>query len=128
MKILLDTCTFLWIILDDLKLSNKARQLFTDPNNEIYLSSLSIWEMILKNKLGMLPLPKDPKTYLPEQRKKHHIASLALEEIAILQLSQLPEIHKDPFDRILICQSINHGLTLLTPDENIHKYPVKTVW
>ena len=87
-----------------------------------------MWEMIIKQRLGKLPLPQDPKIYLPEQRKKHHIASLALEESATLQLSHLPDIHKDPFDRILICQSINHGLTLLTPDENIHKYPVKADW
>jgi PIN domain nuclease of toxin-antitoxin system len=128
MKILLDTCTFLWIILKDPKLSDKAVQLFTDPHNEIYLSVISIWEIILKYRLGKLPLPGDPKFYLPEQRKKHQIASLDLEEKAILQLSHLPDIHNDPFDRILICQSINHGLTLLTSDEVIHKYPVKSVW
>lgn len=128
MNILLDTCTFLWIILKDPKLSDKAVQLFIDPNNEIYLSVISIWEIILKYRLGKLPLPKNPKIYLPEQRKKHKIASLYLEENAILQLSYLPDIHNDLFDRILICQAINHGLTLLTPDETIHKYPVKAVW
>ncbi|MBN2531681.1 MAG: type II toxin-antitoxin system VapC family toxin [Spirochaetales bacterium] len=112
----------------DKKLSDMAVELFTAPDNKIYLSVILLWEILLKNSLGRLFLPDNQIAYLSEQRKKHRIASLDLEENAILQLHHLPYLHNDPFDRILICQSMHHGLTLLTPDENIQKYPVKTVW
>ena len=128
MRILLDTCTFLWIITNDSRLSPNARSLFSEKRNEILLSAVSTWEITLKYKLGKLKLPRDPKQYIPEQRKKHYISSLSLNEEATLYLPKLPDLHKDPFDRILICQAITSNSTLLTSDELIVQYPVKTDW
>ncbi len=128
MKILLDTCTFLWIISDAPELSDHARTLFVDPSNEVFLSAISPWEIALKHSLGSLPLPEPPQTFISVQREKHHIEPLPLEEEATLYLTRLPPYHRDPFDRLLICQSIVHGLVLLTPDEAILQYPVKTTW
>ena len=128
MKILLDTCTFLWIISDAPELSDHARNLFVDPANGIYLSAISSWEIAIKHNLGRLPLPEPPQNFIPAQREKHHIDPLLLEEEATLYLTRLPPYHRDPFDRILICQSIVHGLVLLTPDEAILQYPVRTAW
>lgn len=128
MKILLDTCAFLWIITDDPKLSRQARKLFVDPENEVYLSVASTWEIAIKYKLGKLSLPTPPQEYIPSKRQQHNIDSLSLDEEATLHLTKLPDLHKDPFDRILICQAIVAGLILLTPDELITQYALRSVW
>ena len=128
MNVLLDTCTFLWIVRDSSQLSATARALFADPANPIYLSAVSVWEIAIKHQLGRLPLASPPHHYVPTERAKHAIATLDLNEAAILELRRLPQHHNDPFDRMLICQAIAHGLTLLTPDERIQDYPVRTVW
>jgi len=128
MKILLDTCTFLWIITDDPKLSLQAKKLFIDPDNEVYLSVASTWEIAIKYTLGKLPLPKPPEKYIPSVRQQHDIDSLPLNEEATLYLTKLPDLHKDPFDRILICQAIVAGLIILTPDELITQYPLRAMW
>ena len=128
MNILLDTCTFLWVASDSPELSNKAKNLFKDPDNEVYLSVASAWEIIVKHNLGKLPLPEPPHKFIYKWRTRHQIASLSLDEASVLQLSRLPEYHKDPFDRILICQAIANSLVILTPDNHITQYPVRTEW
>ncbi len=128
MKILLDTCAFLWIITNNRDLTNHARSLFGDPNNVAFLSSVSSWEISIKYSLGKLDLPDHPEKYIPMQRKQHGIESLPLDEDATLYLSKLPNLHKDPFDRILICQAIIKGAVILTPDHLITQYPIRTEW
>lgn len=128
MKILLDTCTFLWIASGSPELSNKAKNLFKDPDNEVYLSVASAWEIIVKHNLGKLPLPEPPHKFIYKWRTRHQISSLSLDEASVLQFSRLPEYHKDPFDRILICQAIASSLVILTPDNHITQYPVRTEW
>jgi PIN domain nuclease of toxin-antitoxin system len=128
MKLLLDTCTFLWIILDDKQLSNTARDLFVDPTQEVYLSSISTWEIALKHGQGKLPLPDLPERFVPEQRARHDIEPLPLDELSTFHLYRLPGLHRDPFDRMLICQAIEHAMVVLTPDRLITQYPIKTVW
>lgn len=128
MKILLDTCTFLWIITDSEDLSQTARDLFSDPGNDVYLSAVSTWEISVKFKLGKLLLPEPPDQFIPLQRSKHLVESLSLDEESTLQLQRLPELHKDPFDRMLVCQAIVHGLIILTPDQLIRQYPIRVKW
>jgi len=128
MRILLDTCTFLWIITDDPRLSQQARKLFIDPANDVFLSVASAWEITVKYKRGKLSLPKPLEKYIPVKRKQHDIDSLPLDEEATLYLTKLPDFHKDPFDRILICQAIVSGLIILTPDELISQYPLRSMW
>jgi len=127
-RILLDTCTFLWLITDDTALSASARNEFLDPDNDVYLSAVSVWEIAVKHSLGKLPLPASPDRFIPSQRESHGITSLPLEEKAVLYLSKLPQLHRDPFDRVLVCQAIQHELTLLTPDPLITQYAVRTAW
>ena len=128
MRILLDTCTFLWIVTDARELSERARELYVDPENDVYLSSVSAWEMAVKYGLGRLPLPESPGRFVPAQRKLHHIEPLELDEEAALHLTRLPLLHKDPFDRMLICQATIHHLVILTPDDLINQYQVRTMW
>lgn len=84
----------------------------------------SVWEAVIKYALGKLPLPEPPAEYLPQQRRLHQIAALPIEEEVFAHLAKLPPLHRDPFDRILIAQSIHHGLTLLTIDDQVRAYPV----
>lgn len=128
MKILLDTCTFLWITANAKELSRTAKALFSAAENEVYLSSVSVWEIMVKNQLGKLPLPDPVENFIKKQRTIHRIATLALSEEATLQLPRLPNHHNDPFDRMLICQAIVSGLTFLTPDPHINQYPIHTIW
>ena len=128
MKILLDTCTFLWIIVGSDKLSETAIKLFQDPSNEVFLSSASSWEISVKCNIGKLTLPKTPQEFIPTRRATYGIQTLPIDEESTLQLNKLPNIHNDPFDRILISQALNHSLTILTPDKEISQYPVKMAW
>ena len=128
MKILLDTCTFLWMVTDAPELSDLSREVFVNPGNEVYLSAVSTWEIAIKHAIGRLPLPEVPEKFIPAQRKEHGVTSLALEEEATLHLTRLPEMHKDPFDRMLICQAIVQGLVILSPDELIMQYPIRCIW
>jgi len=128
MRILLDTCTFLWIIGDAPELSKRARELFVDPANDVLLSAVSAWEISVKHGLGRLPLPEPPEKFIPFQRERHGIEALPLEEEATLYLNRLPSSHRDPFDRMLICQAIVHGMVILTPDELVTQYPVRSLW
>lgn len=128
MNLLLDTCSFLWLVSDSPELSLNARRLFEDPAHDVYLSVASAWEIIVKNKLGKLPLPELPHDFIKNNRIRHQIESLPLDEAAVLQLSRLPEYHIDPFDRIIICQAIAGSMTILTPDTHISSYPVRVEW
>ena len=128
MRLLLDTCTFLWIASDAPALSARARELFRSPDNEVFLSAGSAWEIAIKHALGRLPLPSGPERFVPEMREAHDIAPLPIDEEATLHISRLPDLHRDPFDRLLVSQAIVHGLTILTPDPLVSQYPARTIW
>jgi PIN domain nuclease of toxin-antitoxin system len=82
----------------------------------------------MKHALGRLPLPESPERFVPRMRERHGIEALAIDEESVLQTARLPGLHRDPFDRLLVCQSIVHGMTLLTPDSLIAQYPARVVW
>jgi PIN domain nuclease of toxin-antitoxin system len=128
LKYLLDTCTFLWLIAEPEQLSPSAREICATGHNELFLSAASAWEIAVKFALGRLPLPRDPADYVPAQRALHDIQSLPIDERSALQISKLPPLHRDPFDRVLVSQAITHGLTLITPDALIQQYPALRVW
>ena len=127
MRLLLDTHIFLWFISGDARLSASLKQMICDLDNEVYLSVVSIWEVIIKHGLGKLPLPEPPEIYLPKQRRLHLIESLPLDEASVTQLSKLPPLHRDPFNRLLICQALQHNLTIATVDPAIRAYPVAVI-
>lgn len=124
MKYLLDTHIFIWYIDNDPKLSFSWKEIIRDPNNDLFLSVVSIWEATIKYHQGKLSLPNNPEIYLPENRIKHDIESLPVYESSVKVLSTLPECHRDPFDRMLISQSIDQGLTMITVDKMFQQYPV----
>ena len=128
MKLLLDTCTFLWTVIGNAEVPARARALIVDPGNEVFLSAASAWEIALKVALGRLRLPADPHEYVPAQRERHRIASLGIDETAALHVARLPPFHRDPFDRLLVAQALLGGLAVVTPDRLIAQYPVRVVW
>lgn len=130
MNLLLDTCTFLWMIWDEPRIPPGVRDRLTDPRNGTFLSTISLWEAMAKHAAGRLGIRARGSAFrhLVEQREAHEVASLPLNEQAIAHLEHLPALHRDPFDRLLICQAIEHGLAIVTPDEHIRRYPVKTLW
>ena len=128
MKVLLDTCTFLWIITGARHVPHRVVELFQSPDNEIFLSAASAWEISVKHGLGKLRLPEPPERFVPTARATYGVATLAIDEESALHASKLPLLHRDPFDRILISQSIVHGMAILTPDPLITQYPARTMW
>lgn len=128
MKLLLDTATFLWLIAEPERLTATVHEACVDSTNDVYLSAVSAWEIAVKHVIGRLPLPEPPEQFVPRERSRHGIETLALDEASTLQLSKLPALHRDPFDRMLICQSITHGLVLATSDPEIARYPIRTLW
>ncbi len=128
MKLLVDTCTFLWLAADDPELSCTARSACRDPANTVYLSALSAWEIAIKHRIGRLPLPESPRRYIPGRRQWLRLEPLPFDEAAAALDARLPPLHTDPFDRGLVCQSIHHGMTIVTPDDTIACYPAPVLW
>lgn len=126
-KLLLDTCSFLWLAGEPAGLSKTALDAIR-TTEEVYLSAVSGAEIAIKYHLGDLVLPASPRQWLAGERERHRILPLPLEEAAVLEWERLPLIHKDPFDRLLICQCLYHDLTLITPDPWIRKYQVPVLW
>jgi PIN domain nuclease of toxin-antitoxin system len=122
MKLLLDTHIFLWLISGDSRLSVAMSDRIRDPSNEVYLSVVSIWEATVKYQLGKLPLPDSPERYLPKQRIRHKIESIPIDEGSVEKLIDLPPLHRDPFDRILVCQAMQYSLSVVTVDSLISQY------
>ena len=128
MKLLLDTCVLLWLMMDSKRISPTLREVLANPMNQRYLSAVSVWEVVVKWHNGKLSLPKPPVEFFAEIRARGRIRPVPLEDAAILQLGKLPKLHSDPFDRMLICQAIENGMTIVTPDAAIGQYPIKTLW
>ncbi len=128
MKLLLDTCAFLWFQADSPLLSATARSLIMDPANEVYLSTVSVWEIAREYAQGGLSLPSHPSTLIPALRKDSGIDSLPLTEADALAAEKLQLFHKDPFDRMLIAQALMGGLTIVTADGAFEPYPVRVIW
>ncbi len=124
MRILLDTCEFLWLVSGNARLSSSVSSAIRDPDNQVFLSAVSFWEISIKHNLGKLHLPQPAEHFIPQQREQHRITSLGLDESAVARLSALPALHRDPFDRMLICQAQAHGLILASSDPLIRQYPV----
>ena len=128
MQLLLDTAAFIWLAEGDPALSRTARVLIANPENRVHLSSASAWEIAIKHGLGRLELASPPAEYVAMQRRLHRIATLSISESAALQVEKLPDLHRDPFDRLLVAQAIVDGLTIVTPDREVRAYPVQSVW
>jgi PIN domain nuclease of toxin-antitoxin system len=118
MRLLLDTHILLWWLADSPSLSDRARELITDPDNAVFVSAVSLWEIRLKQSLGKLQLPAD----FGERMAGESFESLPLLADHTREVASLPWHHRDPFDRMLIAQAQAAGLTFLTADEIAARY------
>ncbi|HHT9138601.1 MAG TPA: type II toxin-antitoxin system VapC family toxin [Candidatus Wunengus sp. YC60] len=128
MKLLLDTHTFLWFIMGNTKLSDNARKLMEDTDNEKLLSVVSIWEMAIKASLGKLSFAEPFEVLIPQQLKLNGIELLNIKTEHAAIITTLPFHHRDPFDRLLIAQSMVERLPILSADINFDNYPIERVW
>jgi PIN domain nuclease of toxin-antitoxin system len=127
-KLLLDTCTFLWAVSDPARLPERVAELILDERNEVYVSAASAWEIAIKAGTGRLVFRQAPDRFVREQREAAGFAALPIDEESALHVWRLPALHRDPFDRLLAAQAIVHGLTILTPDPLVTQYPARTAW
>jgi PIN domain nuclease of toxin-antitoxin system len=107
-------------------LSVTIREAIADPGNRLYLSAASTWEIIIKSRLGKLVLPDSPQDLIEKQLRMNAVEPLPITIDHTLSLASLPDIHKDPFDRMLIAQANCEGLTLMSDDPLIKQYQVST--
>lgn len=124
MKLLLDTHIFLWLNTDPEKIPPAAYEACRDPQNQLYLSHVSPWEIQIKQQLGKLRLRAALAELIETQRRENGLAMLPIELAHIYALSQLPFHHSDPFDRLLVAQARSESMTLVTADRKISLYDV----
>ena len=128
MRILLDTCAFIWLASDPGQLGPAAKAALEDPHKERFLSLASVWEIVLKYNTGKLPLPRMPEVWIEEQARIQDITILSLERGVIYKSGTLPSIHRDPFDRMIAADSLFHKMPILTPVGPYHEYGCQVIW
>lgn len=122
MKLLLDTHLLLWAANDSKRLSANARRLINDPANDLLFSAVSIWEVAIKSSQGKTGFNLDPRL-LRRSLLDNGYSELPISSAHAVAISALPDIHRDPFDRILVAQATTEGITLLTVDSLVARYP-----
>jgi PIN domain nuclease of toxin-antitoxin system len=127
MRTLLDTHAFLWGIGGDRRMSQHARDIFIGPSN-LSMSVASIWEILIKVQVGKLTLPAPAGPYVIRKLAENRIEILPIHLDHLLAFEGLPMHHRDPFDRILIAQSIEEEWPIITADPWFARYPVKVIW
>lgn len=127
MKILLDTNIFLWMFLTPSRITPNVEMLLKNPADELFFSSASSWEIVVKYGIGKLKLPDMPEIYIPDRMKRAKLKSIEITHEHALEINKLPLIHEDPFDRILIAQANVEALTLLSSDKIFSQYAVKLI-
>jgi PIN domain nuclease of toxin-antitoxin system len=127
MNILLDTHTFIWFFNGDEQLSLKARKLIEDARNNKFISIASIWEVAIK--IGLKKLFFDGKTSeIADLIDENGFRILPISIAHTITYESMELVHRDPFDRILVAQAIVENMIIITKDENIQKYSIKTSW
>ncbi|PTN34924.1 type II toxin-antitoxin system VapC family toxin [Desulfonatronum sp. SC1] len=121
MKLLLDTHILLWAAGNPEKLSEKARAILLEPSNSLFFSAASIWEVVIKQGLGRDDFKVDAQR-LRKMLILNRYSELSITSEHVLRVHALPTLHKDPFDRLLIAQSLSEGMLLLTVDEAVIAY------
>ena len=127
MKLLLDTHTFIWWDSDPARLSSVALAALRDPANRVWLSVVSVWEILIKAQLGKLSV-RLPLPDIVAQQQANGLQVLPVTLPHSLALDGLPPIHKDPFDRLLIAQAVVEGAELVSADRVFSQYPVRLLW
>jgi len=127
-RLLLDTHTFLWWVADAPALSAEARKAITRSRNECLVSLVSCWELAIKLSLGKLEISGTLERFIPEQLTANGFRELAIEVRHAARVARLPFHHRDPFDRLLVAQALEEGLTIVSADAVFRRYGVRRIW
>lgn len=128
MKLLLDTHSFLWFVNGDMQLSVQARTLIEDLSNERFLSTASLWEMAIKHSTGKLQFSRPFDEFLSEQLSQNDVQITPITFQHTVVVASLPFHHRDPFDRMIIAQSIIEGMPIISIDGKLDAYGVSRLW
>ena len=123
MNLLLDTHVLIWALAEPKRLAPEVVRRIRNPDTTVLVSVVSAWEMEIKRRLGKLRSPDD----LPAQLRQHRLTELPIHLRHVQALRKLPELHRDPFDRMLVAQAVADGLVLVTADDRLPDYPVRTL-
>jgi PIN domain nuclease of toxin-antitoxin system len=126
-KLLLDTHVFLWIVSADRRLTPTYRTLFEDPDNQLFFSVASCWEIVIKVNLDRLQLPLPATDYVMKQIEANQITLLGIRHSHLKALETLPTLHKDPFDRMILAQALAESMSLLSKDKAMRGYKVRVL-
>jgi PIN domain nuclease of toxin-antitoxin system len=127
-RVILDTCTFVWLVAEPSKLGRKAKAVLGDADTTLVLSDATVWEICLKWSAQKIKLPEPPSLWIEAQAEQWRMQRLPIDAAVLYRTVELPLLHQDPFDRLLIAQAVTYKLAIVTPDKEIAKYPVATVW
>ncbi|MCY4114186.1 MAG: type II toxin-antitoxin system VapC family toxin [Chloroflexi bacterium] len=122
-RLLMDTHVLLWALGAEQMLGSDVRRALTDPRNDVFVSAATVWEIANKSALGKLRVPD----HLAGTIEAAGFSELPVTFVHAEQAGSLPKLHGDPFDRMLVAQAQVEGLTLVTADANILRYPVRTM-
>lgn len=128
MRILLDTCAFLWLLTDDPQASELAKEIFLKEDNELLLSAVTGFEIAVKYSLGKLRLAEPPKEFITNRINANALTELPVSMTHALILQNLPLHHKDPFDRLLVAQAMVNQIPLLSADQQLSAYDINRLW
>lgn len=128
MNFLLDTSTFLWFVTNDNTLSAGTRTLLESPRNGIYVSVASLWEIAIKCNLGKLDIALPFSHFIDRGLAGNRLRLLDIKISHLKRIAELPLIHRDPFDRLIIVQSLEEGLPVITNDVTFDDYAVQRIW
>ena len=128
MRFLLDTHAFLWFVNDDSSLSNDAKSLIADPSTRAHLSTASVWEMAIKISVNKLRVPSPLHQYLDQELQRHGFALLSITTEHASIPRQLRSRHRDPFDRLIVAQSIVEDIPVISRDTALDIYSIRRHW
>ena len=125
--LLLDTCTFIWLASEPSRISAEAAGAI-DEASDVYLSDVTVWEICLKWQSKKIILPALPRTWVEDQARAWQLRRRPIGREELYRTTELADIHRDPFDRLLVAQALVEGFRIVTPDPAIRQYPVTVVW
>jgi PIN domain nuclease of toxin-antitoxin system len=128
MNVLLDTHAFLWAVTDDPRLTPAARAVFADRANNLFLSVVSMWEIVLQAHARKLHLKGSVARFFADQLTRNSLSALDVSPRHVLRVAELPRLHRDPFDRLLVAQAQVENMLLVSADTQIARYSVQVIW
>lgn len=128
MRLLLDTHAFLWWTTEDPRIPSAVAEAVSEPSNEVFVSAVTVWELAIKWRLGRLEIADPPETSISRGIAESRFEPLPITHRHALRVGVLPDLHRDPFDRMLVAQALAEECVLVTGDEAIARYPVERLW